>query len=81
MDNNALVPVKQSLVPFYGNKVLSARLYDGRIAVSMNSLCKMFKLAKHGQIERIRRDEELKEYLTSVRDKADTSPRKQYTFV
>jgi hypothetical protein len=63
MDNNMLVPVEQALIPFYGNKILAVRLPDSRLAASLNSLCKMLKLARQGQMQRIRRDEDLTQYL------------------
>jgi hypothetical protein len=58
MSKNVLIPEEQALVPFYGGRILAARLYDRRMAASMSSLCKMLSLAKHGQMERIRRNEE-----------------------
>ncbi len=76
MDNNVLVPAQQALVPFYGSNLLAVRLLDGRIAVSLNSLCKMLNLAKHGQMERIRRDEGLTEYLLLIRMETAGGPQR-----
>ena len=63
MDNKVLVPLEQALIPFHESEILAIRLPDGRVAATLNSLCKMLKLARHGQMERIRRDEDLTEYL------------------
>lgn len=63
MDNKVLVPVEQAMVPFYGSEILAVRLPDGQIAASLRSLCNMLKLARQGQMERIRRDENLTGYL------------------
>jgi len=67
MDNNVLVPVQQALIPFHGSEILAVRLPDDRVAASLNSLCKMLNLARHGQMERIRRDKNLTEYLLLIR--------------
>lgn len=66
MSNKVFVSEKQALVPFYGSAVLVARLHDERMVAIINSLCKMLKLAKHGQIERIRRNKDLAEHLLFV---------------
>lgn len=59
MVSKTLVPLKQALVPFYGSMILAVLLPDGRIAASLKSLCSMLKLARHGQMERIRNDARL----------------------
>jgi hypothetical protein len=67
MESKALVPVQQALVPFHGYDVLSVRLPDDHVATSHSGLCRMLNVAKHGQMERIRRDKELSEQLLLVR--------------
>ncbi|HEY7348471.1 MAG TPA: phage antirepressor N-terminal domain-containing protein [Ktedonobacterales bacterium] len=76
MDNNVLVPVEQALVPFYGSEILAARLPDGQIAASLGSLCSMLKLAKHGQMERIRRNKGLAEHLLLILVKTPDGPQR-----
>jgi hypothetical protein len=67
MESKALVPVQQALVPFHGYGVLSVRLPDDHVATSHSDFCHMLDVARHGQIERIRRDKELSEHLVLVR--------------
>lgn len=74
MNTNVLVPVEQALVPFYGNEILAARLSDARIAASIGSFCEMLKLAKHGQMERIRRNKDLAEHLVFILVKMPNGP-------
>jgi hypothetical protein len=66
MSKNVWIPVEQALVPFYGGQILAARLRDWRMAASVDSLCKMLSLAKHGQMERIRRNKDLAEHLLII---------------
>lgn len=66
MASKTLVPLKQALVPFYGSMILAVLLPDGRIAASLKSLCSMLKLARHGQMERIRNDAALAKELLLV---------------
>ena len=66
MASKTLVPLKQALVPFYGSMILAVLLPDGRIAASLKSLCSMLKLARHGQMERIRNDDTLAKELLLV---------------
>jgi hypothetical protein len=61
-----LVSVEQALVPFYGSKIFGVRLPDNRIAGGFSSLCKMLSLAKHGQVERIRRNKDLAQHLLLI---------------
>lgn len=75
MVNNVLVPVKQVLIPFFGSHILAVLLPDGRIAASLSSLCKMLTLAKHGQMERIRRNKDLAEHLLVILVETPKGPR------
>ncbi|HEU5198543.1 MAG TPA: phage antirepressor N-terminal domain-containing protein [Ktedonobacterales bacterium] len=67
MESKAVVPVQQALVPFHGYGILSVRLPDDHVATSHSELCHMLNVARHGQIERIRRDKKLSEQLVLVR--------------
>jgi hypothetical protein len=66
MMGKVLLAIAQALISFHHDKILGVRLPDGRIGVTLLSLCKMLKIAKHGQMERIRRDEVLSKYLVLV---------------
>jgi hypothetical protein len=66
MEEKALTPVKQALVPFYGIMILAVLLPDGRIAASLKSLCNALKLASQPQIRRIRNDAALTKELLLV---------------
>ena len=66
MEEKVLTPVKQALVPFYGIMILAVLLPDGRIAATLRSLCNMLKLARHGQMARIRSDAALAQELLLV---------------
>lgn len=74
MESKALVPVQQALVPFHGYKVLSVRLPGDHVATSHSGLCHMLDVARHGQIERIRRDKKLSEQLVLVRVETTGGP-------
>jgi hypothetical protein len=67
MESKALIPVRQALVPFHGHKVLSVRLQDDHVAANHTALCRMLKLDREGQIQRIQRDAHLARYLVRVR--------------
>lgn len=75
MENKALVPIQQGLVPFHGYNVLSVHLPDDHIAASHTALCRMLDLNRVGQIQRIRRDEELSEQLVLARVETTRGPR------
>ncbi len=64
--HNMLVSEGQALVPFYGSKIFGVRLPNRQVAAGIDSLCKMLSLAKHGQVERIRRNKDLAEYLLRI---------------
>lgn len=66
MDDNKLIVVEQAVIPFHGSDIFAFRLSDDRIVASLSSLCKMLKLAKHGQMERIRRDKDLARQLLLI---------------
>ena len=66
MKSKTLLPVEQALVSFHNEEILAVRLSDGRIAASLRSLCNMLKLARHGQMERIRADAVLSKELLLV---------------
>ena len=74
MENKALVPIQQALVPFHGYNVLSVVLQDDHVATSHNALCGMFNLDRRGQMERIRRDKELSEQLLLARVETTGGP-------
>ena len=74
MESKALIPVQQALVPFHGYDVLSVRLSDDHVATSHNGLCHMLDVARHGQIERIRRDKKLSEQLVLARVETNGGP-------
>jgi FtsZ-binding cell division protein ZapB len=68
-EQQALLPREQAFVPFHHKKILGARLPDDHLAASISSLCAMVGLAPHGQVERIRRDQELSKSLLLVKMK------------
>lgn len=57
------IPVEQATIIFYDSEIIAIRLPDGRIAAVLVSLCDAIGLARHGQLERIQREEVLSEQL------------------
>ncbi len=65
-DRWAIIPLRQETLVLFGYPIVIAWLLNGDMAASLKSLCNMLKLTKHGQIQRIRRDEMLSEQLLFV---------------
>jgi hypothetical protein len=63
---NALIPVDQKNVDFYGDEVTAVRLANGGIFVPVRPLVEALGLAWSSQLQRIRRDPVLKTELVSV---------------
>ncbi len=58
---NAIVPVEQKEVEFYDTTIYAVRDADGRVLVPLRPVCTGLGLNWSGQLQRIRRDEVLKE--------------------
>jgi hypothetical protein len=61
MNDEALVPVDQKTVEFYGDELIAIRAVDGQIYVSFRHLCKALGLDRASQVQRVRRHEILTE--------------------
>lgn len=64
---DALIPVEQDAIPFYGHELVAVRLADGRICAVLRWLCESLSLEATAQIRRIRRQTVLAEGLVAVR--------------
>ena len=62
----AIVPLEQPPIPFHAGKILAVHLPDNRVAATLNSLCNLLGILRHGQARRIQRDKDLAEYLLLV---------------
>lgn len=64
---DALIPVEQDAIPFYGHDLVAVRLADGRICAVLRWLCESLSLDPQAQVRRIRRKTALAEGLVPVR--------------
>lgn len=71
---NALIPVEQDAIPFYGHELVAVRLADGRICAVLRWLCEGLSLEATAQIRRIRRQTVLAEGLVTVRISTEGGP-------
>lgn len=71
---NALVPVEQDVVPFYGHMLVAVRLADGRIAAVLRWLCEGLGLNLQSQLRHIRGRAVLNDGLIVVRVATDGGP-------
>jgi antirepressor protein len=67
----AIIPVEQDTVPFYGRQIIAVRLPDGRIAASLRNMCDALQLDRPSQMRRIRDDDILADQLVPVRVETD----------
>jgi antirepressor protein len=67
----ALIPIEQAAVSFYGRDIIAVRLADGRIAAALRTMCDALQLDRPGQLRRIREDEVLADQLVPVRVETD----------
>ncbi len=70
----ALIPIEQAAVPFYGRELVAVRLADGRIAAVLRWLCEGMQLHPDAQVRRIRRKTALKDDLLMVRVDTEGGP-------
>jgi hypothetical protein len=66
MSPDALVPVEQATVSFYGRELVAVRLSDGRIAAVVRWMCEGMDLNFNAQLQRIRRKTARRDELVSV---------------
>lgn len=65
-DNQALIPLEQDEIPFYGQHLVAVRLIDERICVILRWMCMSLKLDPSAQVRRIQRTKAIAEELLSV---------------
>jgi len=65
--SDALVPVEQQTIDFYGHPLVALRLPDGRIVAVLHWLCEGLHLTIDPQVRRIRRKRALADDLLTVR--------------
>jgi hypothetical protein len=73
-EQQALIPVEQDTVTFYGWPLVAVRLTDGRICVVLRWLCESLQLNIQAQLRRIRRTKAIAEELAPVRVMTDGGP-------
>jgi hypothetical protein len=65
-ENEALVPIEQREVEFYGDEIIAVRTADGSIHVPVRPICDLLGVDWAGQRRRINRDVVLSEEMRSV---------------
>ena len=70
----ALEPIQQDTVQFYGQAILAARFADGRIAASVRAMCDALQLNRQSQMRRIRMDDTITDQLMPVKVVTDGGP-------
>jgi antirepressor protein len=65
--SDALIPVEQQTIDFYGHPLVALRLPDGRIVAVLHWLCEGLHLTIDPQVRRIRRKRALADDLLTVR--------------
>jgi hypothetical protein len=70
----ALVPVEQDTITFYGHELVAVRLGDGRIAAVLRWLCEGLSLDTRGQQQRIERKTALRDGLLWVLVQTEGGP-------
>jgi hypothetical protein len=63
----ALIPVEQREIDFYGDTVIAVLVEDGTVYVPLRPICDYLGIAWNAQYERIKRDRVLSEVMMSVR--------------
>ena len=71
---DALIPVEQISVPFYGHELVAIRLEDGRICAALRWLCEGMGLDPQGQLQRIQRKTALREHVALARIQTPGGP-------
>src|SRR5579885_1441811 len=70
----ALIPVEQDTITFYGHKLVAVRLKDGQIAAVLRWLFESLNLERTGQMQRIERKTALRDGLIQVRVDTEGGP-------
>jgi hypothetical protein len=65
-DSQALVPVDQDEIPFYGQPLVAVRLIDERICIVLRWMCVSLKLDPSAQVRRIQRTKAIADELLYV---------------
>src|SRR5207249_836993 len=77
----ALIPLEQQTILFYGKPLVVVRLPDGRPGVVLRWLCENLHLAPAGQVARIKRTEVITDDLVYVRVQTEGGPQIMPTLV
>src|SRR5690348_6356711 len=70
----ALIPIEQDTITFYGHELVAVRLEDGRIAAVLRWLFESLSLERRGQMQRIERKTALRDVLIEVRVDTEGGP-------
>lgn len=73
-EQQALIPVEQDTITFYGRPLVAARMPDGHICVVLRWLCEGLHLNIQAQLRRIRRTKAIAEDLALVRVETEGGP-------
>jgi P22_AR N-terminal domain len=73
-EHEALLPVEQAAISFYGRELVAVRLADGRIAAVVRWMCEGMELHVDAQLQRIRRKTALRDELVTVQVQTEGGP-------
>ncbi len=80
-ESQALVPIEQQTIMFYGKPLVVVRLPDGRPGVVLRYLCDNMQLDASGQIKRIRRTAAIADSLVFTRIETEGGLQRMHTLV
>ena len=80
-EEQALIPIEQQTIMFYGKPVIVVRLPDGRPGVVLRYLCDNLQLDPGAQVARVKRTEAIAEDLVYMQVQTDGGPQIMPTLV
>jgi len=80
-EEQALIPIEQQTIMFYGKPVIVVRLPDGRPGVVLRYLCDNLQLDPGAQVARVKRTEAIAEDLVYMQIQTDGGPQIMPTLV
>jgi len=80
-EEQALIPIEQQIITFYGKPIIVVRLPDGRPGVVLRYLCDNLQLDPGAQVARVKRTEAIAEDLVHVQVQTDGGPQIMPTLV
>ncbi len=80
-EEQALIPIEQQTIMFYGKPIIVVRLPDGRPGVVLRYLCDNLQLDSGAQVARVKRTEAIAEDLVYMQVQTDGGPQIMPTLV